>query len=67
MSLPIAQLKLQNSPVVQGNRYEKLGMGVMLSMVADETEIPLLFLKVSVCPRRNYEMVLNSLAVVKVG
>jgi hypothetical protein len=35
MSLPIAQLKLQNSSVVQGNRYEKLGMGMMLSMLAD--------------------------------
>jgi len=35
MSLPVAQLKLQNSAVVQGNRYKKLGMGMMLPMLAD--------------------------------
>jgi hypothetical protein len=34
MSLLIAQLKLPNFLVVQGNRYKKLGMRMMLPMLA---------------------------------
>jgi len=48
MSLPIAQLRLQNSPVVQGNKYKKLGMGMMLSMLADR-KLKYLFIFKSKC------------------
>jgi hypothetical protein len=55
MSLPIARLKLQNSPVIQGNRYKKkLGMGMMLSVLADRKLKYLVVLK-SICPGRNCE------------
>jgi len=51
MSLPISQLKLQNSPVVQGNRYKKLGMGMMLSMQADRKLKYLVILKSKCLPK----------------
>jgi hypothetical protein len=51
VSLPIAQLKLRNSLVVQGNRYKKLGMGMVLSMLADWKLKYLVILKSDCLPK----------------